>query len=115
IAYALDAPGWQPDELSWFVDDTVSKALFGVRGVGQVVRVGGVEREVRIDLDPQALLGFGVTAGTVSQQLARIQVERPGGQAELGGERQVVRTVGTVTDVSELRDFPMALPDGRSV
>ena len=115
IAYAVDAPGWQPDELSWFVDDTVSKALFGVRGVGQVVRVGGVEREVRIDLDPQALLGLGVTAGAVSQQLAKIQIERPGGQAELGGERQVVRTVGTVTDASDLRDFPISLPDGRSV
>ncbi|MBB5207040.1 efflux RND transporter permease subunit [Chiayiivirga flava] len=115
IAYAVDAPGWGADELSWFVDDTVSKALFGVRGVGQVVRVGGVEREVRVDLDPQALLGLGVTAGAVSQQLARIQVERPGGQAELGGERQVVRTVGTLDDAADLRNFPIALPDGRSV
>ncbi|HET9049231.1 MAG TPA: efflux RND transporter permease subunit [Chiayiivirga sp.] len=115
LAYAVHAPGWHEDELSWFVDDTVSKTLFGVRGIAQVTRVGGIEREVRVDLDPAALLGYGVTAGQVSQQLARVQVERPAGQAEWGGERQVIRTVGTVMNAGELRNFPIALPDGRSV
>ena len=115
LAYAVHAPGWQPDELSWFVDDTVTRALFGVRGIAQVTRVGGIQREVRIDLEPAALLGYGITAGEISQQLARIQVERAAGQAEWGGERQVIRTVGTVADARELRDFPIALPDGRSV
>ncbi|MCB1568956.1 MAG: efflux RND transporter permease subunit [Xanthomonadales bacterium] len=115
LAYAVHAPGWQEDELSWFVDDTVSKTLFGVRGIAQVTRVGGIDREVRVDVNPAALLGYGVTAGQVSQQLARVQVERPAGQAEWGGERQVIRTVGTVMDASELRNFPIALPDGRSV
>ncbi len=115
LAYAVRAPGWRADELSWFVDDTVSRALFGVRGIAQVVRTGGVEREVRVDLDPAALLGYGITAAEVSQQLAMIQVERPSGQAEWGGERQVVRTIGTVTLPGELRDYPIALRDGRAV
>src|SRR5690606_22961279 len=92
-----------------------TRALFGVRGIAQVTRVGGIGREVRGDLNPAALTGFGVSAGQVSQQLARIQVERPAGQAEWGGERQVIRTVGTVTDAQDLRDFPIALADGRSV
>src|SRR5690606_1789041 len=107
--------GWRPDELSWFVDDTVTRALFGVRGIAQVTRVGGIQREVRVDLDPALLTGYGITAGEVSQQLARIQVERPAGQAEWGGERQVIRTVGTVVDAQDLRNFPISLPGGRSV
>lgn len=115
VSYAVRKPGWQPDELSWFVDDTVTRALFGVRGVAKVTRVGGVERQVRVDLDPDALIGFGITAGEVSRQLANTQVERPGGQTEIGGERQMIRTIGTVRDAAALRDYAIALPDGRSV
>jgi multidrug efflux pump subunit AcrB len=115
LTYAVESERMQPDELSWFVDRTVSKAMYGIKGIATVKRIGGIEREVRIDLDPQALNAFGITAGQVSSQLARIQVERPGGQMEWAGERQVVRTVGTVADADALRAYSISLPDGRSV
>ena len=115
LTYAVESERMQPDELSWFVDRTVSKAMYGIKGIATVKRVGGIEREIRVDLDPQALNAFGITAGQVSGQLARIQVERPGGQMEWAGERQVVRTVGTVADADALRAYSISLPDGRSV
>ncbi|MEP6907040.1 MAG: efflux RND transporter permease subunit, partial [Pseudoxanthomonas sp.] len=115
MTYAVVAPSLSPDELSWFVDREISKAMYGVPGVAVVKRVGGVERQVRVDLDPNALQAFGVTAGDVSQQLARIQVERAGGKAELDGNQQVIRTVGTIADVNALRDYSISLPDGRAV
>ncbi len=115
LTYAVRSERLRPDELSWFVDDVVAKAMYGIRGVGSVVRAGGVEREVRVDLDPRALQSLGITAGEVSQQLARIQLERPGGRTEWAGSQQVVRTVGTVADAQALRDYPIALADGRSV
>lgn len=55
IGFAVESDRLAPDELSWFVDDKVAKALYGVSGVGSVSRVGGVEREVRVDLRPEAL------------------------------------------------------------
>jgi multidrug efflux pump subunit AcrB len=113
FAVASDVRG--TDELSWLVDRDISKALYGVPGVALVTRAGGVDREIRVDLDPQALQAWGVTAGQVSQQLARVQAERPGGKAELAGSRQVIRTVGTLEDAQALRDFLIALPDGRSL
>jgi multidrug efflux pump subunit AcrB len=115
MTYAVVAPKLQPDELSWFVDREVTKALYGVPGVAQVKRVGGVDRQVRVDLDPDALQAFGVTAGDVSRQLARIQVERAGGKAELDGAQQVIRTVGTIADANALRDYSISLPDARAV
>ena len=115
MTYAVAAKDMQPDELSWFVDREVSKSLYGVPGVAQVTRSGGIERQVRVDLDPQALQAWGITAGQVSQQLARSQVERPSGKTELNGEQQVIRTVGTIADADALRDFSIALGDGRSV
>ncbi len=113
--YAVSAARMSPDELSWFVDRDVARALYGVKGVAKVTRIGGVERQVRVDLDPDALLAWGITAGDVSQQLARIQVERPGGKTEIGGEQQTIRTIGTVNSAQQLRDFSISLADGRSV
>ncbi|MEO6104131.1 MAG: efflux RND transporter permease subunit, partial [Pseudoxanthomonas sp.] len=115
MTYAVVAPSLSPDELSWFVDREISKAMYGVPGVAVVKRVGGVERQVRVDLDPNALQALGVTAGDISQQLARIQVERAGGKAEQDGSQQVIRTLGTVADVAALRDYSISLPDGRAV
>lgn len=114
MTYALVAPKMTPDEASWFVDREVARAMYGIPGVARVTRVGGVQRQVRVDLDPNALLAFGITAGDVSKQLAQIQVERAGGKAELDGAQQTIRTLGTVDDAQALRDFSISLPDGRA-
>jgi len=115
IAYSVESDRMAPDELSWFIDDVVTKALFGVSGVGQVSRTGGVDREVLVALRPDALQSFGVTAGAVSSQLARLQIERPGGRTTAGGSEQSVRTISTVRTAAELEDYPIYLPDGRTV
>jgi multidrug efflux pump subunit AcrB len=115
LAYVVQHERLAPDELSWFVDDTVTKAVFGVPGVGGVTRSGGVTREIRVNLRPDALQAYGVTAGAISTQLARLQVDRPGGRAEQGGAELAVRTVASVRSASELADYPIFLPDGRSV
>ena len=115
LTYAVSAPGMAPDELSWFVDRHVMRALYGVEGVAAINRIGGVERQVRVDLDPRALQALGVTAGEISQQLAATQVERPGGKAELDGGQQTVRTIGTIADAQALRDYSIALGNGRDV
>lgn len=115
MTYALVAPQLTEDEASWLVDREISRAMYGVPGVARVTRIGGVQRQVRVDLDPNALLAFGVTAGDVSQLLAQIQVERAGGKAELDGALQTIRTLGTVANAQALRDYTISLPDGRSV
>jgi multidrug efflux pump subunit AcrB len=115
MTYTVASSKRSTAELSWLVDREISKALYGVPGVALVSRQGGLDREIRVDLDPQALQAWGLTAGAVSQQLARSQAERPGGKAELGGSQQVVRTVGTLPDAQALRDFSLSLPDGRSM
>ncbi len=115
LAYSVESDRLAPDELSWFVDSTVAKGFYGVAGVGSVTRTGGINREVRIELRPDALQAFGVTAGAVSQQLARLQIERPGGRTETGGAEQSVRTISVVRTAADLANFPIYLADGRSV
>ena len=115
MTYAVHSSRRGTDELSWFVDREINKALYGVPGVASVTRAGGVDREIRVDLDPQALQAYGITAGQVSQQLARSQSERPGGKSEIDGTQQVIRAVGTLASAAQLRDFSISLPDGRAL
>jgi hydrophobic/amphiphilic exporter-1 (mainly G- bacteria), HAE1 family len=104
-----------PAELSWFVDNELSKALLTVPGVGQVKRIGGVEREIRIVLMPERLEGYGVTAAEISRQLGAININVPGGKAEVGGQEQSIRTLASAGSVDALRAMQITLRDGRTL
>ena len=115
VTWSVASDNMSDTELSWFVDLTVTRELSAVPGIGRISRVGGVAREIRVDLDPDRMAALGATASDVSRQLRRIQAEYPGGEGRLGGLEQTVRTTGTITSVYDLRALPIALPDGRSV
>src|SRR5690606_6361255 len=115
VTWSVASASMTDTELSWFVDLTLARELTAVPGVGRFARVGGVDREIRVDLDPDRLAALRVTAADVSRQLRRIQAEYPGGEARLGGLEQTVRTTGLVSSVQELRQLPVLLPDGRSI
>ena len=104
-----------PEELSWFVDDVVMRALQGVKGVSQIERIGGVEREIRIALDPDRLLAFGITAGDVNRQLRATNVDLAGGRGEIGGREQAIRTLAGKQSVEDLAATMITLPRGRKV
>ncbi len=112
--YVVRAPGMNPEELSWFVDNTVAKRLLSVEGVSQVSRDGGVAREVRIKLDPARLAAQGVTAAAVSNQLRAQNINLPGGRGEIGGEEQAIRTLGSAPSIEALRATLIPV-GGRSV
>jgi multidrug efflux pump subunit AcrB len=115
VTWSVASDNMTDTELSWFVDLTVTRELSAVPGIGRVSRVGGVEREIRVDLDPDRMAALGATASDVSRQLRRIQAEYPGGEGRLGGLEQTVRTTGIITSVYDLRALPISLPDGRNV
>jgi multidrug efflux pump subunit AcrB len=115
LTFAVSSDRLTDTELSWFVDLNVMRYISGVSGVGQVNRIGGVSREVRVDLNPDRMAALGVTAGDVSSQLVRTQVELPGGETRIGSQEQSVRTLGTIGSVQELAALPISLGDGRSV
>ncbi|MFM2052317.1 MAG: hypothetical protein RL456_354 [Pseudomonadota bacterium] len=115
LTYTLASDRMDDEALSWFVDNTVAKQMLSVRGVGAVSRVGGVAREVRVELDPGLLVALGATASDVSRQIRQIQQDAPGGRSDLGGAEQAVRTLATVRSAEELARLEIALADGRRV
>jgi HAE1 family hydrophobic/amphiphilic exporter-1 len=115
ITYAVSAPNLSSTELSWFIDDTVTRALQGERGVAQVARVGGVDREINVVINPDRMASFGVTAPQLNQALANFSVDAPGGRANIGGREQTLRVLGAATTVEQLRQITIPIGGGRYV
>ncbi|MEH2167855.1 MAG: efflux RND transporter permease subunit [Nostoc sp.] len=115
ITYAVKSDRRSVEELSNLVDQTISRALLGVRGVAQIQRVGGVDREIRINLNPDRLQSLAITATQVNDQIRALNINLPGGRAEVGGSEQSIRTLGSATSVDILKTYEIVLPQGGSV
>ncbi|RCJ38848.1 ABC transporter permease [Nostoc punctiforme NIES-2108] len=115
ITYAVKSDRRSVEELSNIVDQTISRALLGVRGVAQIQRVGGVDREIRINLNPDRLQSLAITATQVNDQIRALNINLPGGRAEVGGSEQSIRTLGSATSVDILKTYEIVLPQGGSV
>jgi multidrug efflux pump subunit AcrB len=103
------------EQLSWYIDNNVAKRLLGVEGIAAVSRGGGVDRTIRVILDPTALQTQGITAAQVNQQLRQININAAGGRAEVAGSEQSVRVLGNARDAYELSQMQITLPGGRWV
>ncbi|MEH1896071.1 MULTISPECIES: efflux RND transporter permease subunit [unclassified Nostoc] len=115
ITYAVKSDRRSVEELSNLVDQTISRALLGVRGVAQIQRIGGVDREIRINLNPNRLQSLGITATQINDQIRTLNINLPGGRAEVGGSEQSIRTLGSATSVDILKTYEILLPQGGSV
>src|SRR5687768_9904739 len=103
------------EQLSWYVDNNVSRRLLGVEGIAAVSREGGVDRQIRVILDPAALQAQGITAAQVNQQLRQTNLNAAGGRAEIAGSEQSVRVLGNADDAFDLSQTQIVVPGGRTV
>ncbi|MGP9766884.1 efflux RND transporter permease subunit [Halomonas sp. AOP13-D3-9] len=115
VRYTVTSSDLDEEALSWFVDDKMTKAVLAVPGVGSVRRIGGVDREVRVALDPDRLLAMNTTALDISRQLRQAQLEAPGGRVDVGGAEQAVRIIANAESAAELAKMELALSDGRRI
>ncbi|WP_332700374.1 efflux RND transporter permease subunit [Bosea sp. (in: a-proteobacteria)] len=115
LTYGASSAGMTLEQLSWHVDDVVARELQGLKGVGRVERYGGVDREIRISLDPDRLLALGTTAGEVNRQIRATNVDLAGGRGEVGGQEQAIRTLAGARTIAELAESKIQLTGGREV
>jgi multidrug efflux pump subunit AcrB len=115
VTYAVISPAKTPEQLSWYVDNVVVRALQGVRGVAQVERIGGVDREILISLDPDRMAAVGLTALDVSRRLRGTLANVAGGRAEIGGRDEAIRTLAGSNSVRDLAATMISLPAGGEV
>ncbi len=115
ITYAVSAPALSIQELSWFIEDTIARTLQAAPGVAQVRRVGGVDREINVVVDPDRMAAQGLTADNVNQALAVASLDAPGGRVTVGGREQTLRILGAAVTVEQIRNITIPTGGGRSV
>ena len=115
LAFTIGSSAMDDEALSWFVDNTIKRKLLAVKGVGAINRVGGVDRQVTVALDPLRLQALGASASDISRQLKLMQADSAGGRTDLGGSEQPIRTLANVASAAELEAMDLALSDGRHI
>ena len=111
--YGVSSSSLTEEELSWFVDNTITKRLLNVTGVAQVQRGGGVNREIRVELDPARMQALGITAAEVNEQLRTLNLDTAGGRAQLGNGEQAIRVLGGARTAAALAGAQITLSGGR--
>ena len=114
-SYAAISTDMTVEQLSWYIDNTVAKELLSVPGMAGVDRNGGVDREIRVILDPLKLQAQGITASAVNQQLRQVNLNAAGGRAEIAGSEQSVRVLGNARTAYALGQTQIMVGGGRTV
>ena len=109
LTYSLTSDQLDEQSLSWFVDNTVTKRLLTVAGVGAVKRMGGATREIQVELNAARMAAMRVAAIDVSRKLRQVQQDTPGGRGDVSGAEQAVRTIATVHSARELAALELHL------
>jgi multidrug efflux pump subunit AcrB len=115
LAFTIHSNRMDDEALSWFVDDALTKKLLSVKGVGSIGRVGGVNRQIWVELDTAKLQALNASAADISRQLSQVQLEAAGGVTKLGGSEQPIRTLAKLKSADELATLEFALSDGRKL
>lgn len=113
LYFAVRAPQMSPVDLSWFVDEAIGRELLTTKGVQRVQRIGGVSREITVQLDPDQLTAFGINAEDINNQVQAFNTNVPGGRSRLNEKEQSIRAVGGAISAGELAERPISLPNGQ--
>jgi len=114
VDLAISGP-LEPRDLTRIADKQVKQKLQVLPGVGQVVLVGGQDREVDVWIDPARLASHYLSVSDVMQALAIQNIEIPGGRLDIGADEFVVKTRGQVKDAAELGDIIVTAAMGAPV
>ncbi len=113
--YAVAAPDMSMEELSWFIDNDLARQLQGLPGVARISRVGGVDREINIVIDPVRMSAMGVTAPMINAAIMQVSTDAAGGRVSVGGREQTVRVLGAAVTTDQVRDLSIPVAGGRYV
>lgn len=102
-------------ELSTYLDQTVSKRLQTVMGVGRVSLLGITKREIHVELNPQQMQALGVSTDQIVQTLRNENAELPSGTLRQGRRELVVQVQGRVTTPAQFGRLIVARRGGAPV
>jgi HAE1 family hydrophobic/amphiphilic exporter-1 len=108
VQMTVSSDQWDLVKLRTWVDEWLQDQLLAVPGVAGTEIVGGLKREIRVYLDPQALEKHGLTLPEVLKRLREENIEQFGGRVTAGPKEIIARTMGEYGSLDEIRDIVLA-------
>jgi len=105
-----------PMEVRTLADWVVRQRLLTIPGVSQVFTMGGQRKQYQVLVDPDAMLAYGVSLHEIKQALNESNLNATGGYLDEQGPNEfLVRALGRVEDIEDLRKLVVAYQDGRPI
>ena len=115
MAIGVQSSERQLRDLTDLSDETIQPRLEAIPGVGGVNQNGGRRRQIRIQLDPDAMRAYGVNPTQVTTALQRENQDVPAGRVERGLTQQLVRITGRVVDPKAFSDIVVSVRNNAPV
>ena len=107
--------GYDLVQTKQFVEDYVQDKLESVEGVASVSVMGANERVIEVEVDPDKLFGYGLSASSISQAIAAQNTKLPAGTVEGMNKNMSVRVIGEFDDVSQIESVPITTSAGQVI
>ncbi|MDO4530795.1 MAG: efflux RND transporter permease subunit [Bacillota bacterium] len=115
ITLGVKAENLDLNALHEMLEDNVVNRLERIEGVASVSLSGGIEREIRVTVDPTKMAGYGLTTNTISGILAAENMNLPSGSLSQGDTTVSIRTIGEFTSIQDIQNLPIPTATGAVV
>jgi len=102
-------------DITEYADKVLRRQLESVNGVGQVLVLGGRQRQINVWLDSDRLRGYNLTVNDVARALQSQNIEIPGGRVDQGPQSVTLRTRGRIQTIAEFNDIVVREVNGHPV
>ncbi|OOR84214.1 efflux RND transporter permease subunit [Moraxella canis] len=113
--YSVSVDGMSEAELSWFVDDALTKQLSNIPGMGNISRIGGVERQILVQPKLDMMTSLSMPISQLSGQVYAKWQDAAGGESKIGNQTQTIRVLGSGQRVQDLNGLQITTPTGTAV
>lgn len=107
LRYAVSSDTVPAADLSWFIDDTISKQLIMLPGVQKVSRQGGADRVIRIEPDADKLSALNLSVTTVNEWLRGVHQNATGGSSQYNALAHTIRVLGEKASVDDIKNIQL--------
>jgi hydrophobic/amphiphilic exporter-1 (mainly G- bacteria), HAE1 family len=112
LSLSLAAEDQDLADLTRYAEDEVVSSIEEVDGVASVDLIGGAEKRIQVDLDPDQVKEKGLSIDAVVGALSGAEVDAPVGSVTVNGRETPVSTTSELGRISALEDLPVGVDGG---
>lgn len=113
--YSVESDSRSPMDLRTLQDWTIKPQLRTVSGVAEANSSGGQEKQYEIQIDPERMRSRGVTLRQIIEAVEKNNANAGGGFIERKGEQTIVRSVGVVTSIDDIKRIVVGAERGTPI